>query len=204
MSEWGDKYLPALIWSAIMVIATWATWLIITSPEQAQSTQTAETITQNDAIPPVVVDQPILEEISPDSGIRWTLYLDRIVRDEGAVTEMTKPRAVYRFKSGEVLEITGDFGSYDEAAHLLTLSENVKGKAKNANLSFSVDKLTWLSTESLLRAFGNVLVQREGVEFRGSELKLDLKQELASMEVTGGVEVVTAPEILEKLETGGI
>jgi LPS export ABC transporter protein LptC len=199
MRDTIDKILPTIIWIAVLILATWAAWAIVTRREKIPDV-VVQLSNVTDEIPPAVVDQPILEEVSADGSVRWTLYLDKIIREEGSVTELSKPRALYRFQSGEVLEVTGDSGTYDEDTGLLILNGNVKGKARNADLSFTVDQMKWDSHQSILTASGNVQVRREGIFFKGKDLKLDLTHELTKLEVTGGVDITTSPEVLQKID----
>jgi len=202
MKDYFDRFLPPILWIALLALATWGAWVIVSGREKIPKISEGQPSTVPGEIPPAVVDQPILEEVSADGAVRWTLYLDRIIREEGSLTVLAKPRALYRFQSGEVLEVTGQSGTYDENAGVLILTGNVKGKARNADLSFSVDRMTWKSHESLLTASGNVQIMRQGIVFKGQELKLDLTHELTRLEVTGGVDITTAPEVLQKLDSG--
>jgi LPS export ABC transporter protein LptC len=201
MRDTIDKILPTIIWIAVIILATWAAWVIVISREKIPSEVEVQPSSVTGEIPPAVVDQPILEEVSADGSVRWTLYLDKIIREEGSLTELSKPRALYWFQSGEVLEVTGDSGTYDEDTGLLILSGNVKGAARNADLKFTVDRMKWDSHQSILTASGNVQVVREGISFKGQELKLDLTHELTKLEVTGGVDITTSPEVLQKIDS---
>jgi LPS export ABC transporter protein LptC len=201
MRDTIDKYLPPLLWIAVLALATWGAWIIVKGRDYLPvNIENPVSTSQNGEIPSAVVDQPILEEVTQDGAVRWTLYLDRIVRVQGAVTELAKPRAVYRFQSGEVLEVTGDAGTYDEDKGLLVLTSNVKGVARQGNLSFNAGSVSWNSEENVMSASGGVEIVREGINFKGDSLSLDLSQELASLDITGGVEVTSSPETLQELE----
>jgi len=188
MRDFIDKYFTLLLWPLVVVILTWASWVIVTGreeiPPQAIETNTNGQVTE---IPPAIVDQPILEEVSADGAVRWTLYLDRIIREEGSVMELASPRALYRFESGEVLEVTGEAGTYDEEAGILDLGGNVEGHARLAQFEFYVERMVWDSNAVLLTASGGVEIRRGGILFNGEELVLNLADGFARMEVNGGV-----------------
>jgi len=167
--------------------------MILPEPETGKNEPVKE-------IPSAVVDQPVLEEMSADGTVRWTLYLDRITREEGAVMELDQPRALYRLQSGEVLDVTGEFGTYDEEAGVLTLSGGVHGAARQAAFGFVVDRMVWDSVQGLLTASGGVEIDRQGLRFSGEEFVLELGRGFARIEVTGGIEITTAPETLAELE----
>ena len=127
-----DKILPAIVWTIAVLVATWAAWVIVTSRENVPPPlETMESAGMSE-IPPIIADRPILEEVSTDGLVKWTLYLEKIVREEGSVTELAKPRALYKFKSGETLEVTGDSGTYDEQTGMLRLTGNVRGQPGNS------------------------------------------------------------------------
>jgi len=194
-----DKYLPFFFWAVLVAAATWASWSIVTSREAIEVETSPKENAPGEAIPPAVVDQPILEETSADGSVRWTLYLDRIVKEEGPMMELAKPRALYRFGSGEILEVTSETGTYNEMERVLTLTGNVTGFARVAEYHFAVDQMIWDSGEGLLTASGGVRVTKGGVEFRGSELRLDLTSGFARMEVTGSVSVSTSQQGLAEI-----
>lgn len=201
MTDKLDRYLPSILWPIVLIVCTWVAWAIVTREEPVRERESGRANEPVEGIPSAVVDQPVLEEVSADGTVRWTLYLDRIVREEDSVMELAQPRALYRFQSGETLEVSASAGTYDEEAGVLTLSANVKGNARNAAFAFSVDTMTWDSKAGLLTASGGVEVTREGVRFEGEELTLDLSEEFAKMKVSGGVQITSAPEALRELDS---
>jgi hypothetical protein len=62
--------------------------------------------------------------------------------------------------------------------------------------------MTWSGRDSVLTASGNVELTREGITFKGRELKAELSRELARIEVSGGVEITSAPSVAQQLERG--
>jgi LPS export ABC transporter protein LptC len=199
MKDLLDRYLSPLLWTVGLLLATWGAWALVTGREVIPSETPVKNEPATGEIPPAVVDEPIVEETSADGTVQWTLYLDRIVRTQGSVTELARPRAVYRMQSGEVLEVTSDSGTYDENTGLLSLAGNVNGHARNSQFGFSVSRMTWSGRDSVLTASGGVTVTRDGIGFKGQDLKLNLSQGLAHIEVTGGVEVTGASQILQQL-----
>lgn len=200
MTDFADRYFPLLAWTVIVVIASWGSWIIVTGREEIPEQATNGTINQPvEEIPPVVVDQPVLEEVTPEGSVRWTLYLDRFVRDEGAIMDLKDPRVIYRLKSDEILEVGGSEGTYDEATGMLVLTGRVKGRARSADFSFDVGNLEWDSFNATLKATGGVEIFREGIKFTGNEFNLDLSDELASLEVSGGVEITSAPSAIKEI-----
>ena len=204
MVEKLRESIPLIFWTIVCVLVTWGTWSVVTSRERIPETNGNNGNPRVDTIPPAVVDQPMFEEVAADGAVRWTLYLDRIVREEGGIMELESPRAIYRMESGEKLEVSGDAGVYDEENGLLKLSGNVTGTAETADFSFTVEEMTWNSAEGLIDAWGGVEVTREGIMFAGSELKMVLMEEFSKLIVSGGVEVSTAQSVLEDLEEADI
>jgi len=197
MRDLFDKYGAPVFWALLFVLATWGTWEILTTGENVSHVwEEGQKSVQQTDIPPAVMDQPILEEVSADGKVRWTLYLDRIVREQGSLTELSKPRALYRLESGEVLEVTGNSGSYDEEKGILTLVGDVKGWAREAGFQFSVDKVVWESSRSSLIASGHVQLTKGGISFSGEELRLELGEGLTHLEITGGVKITGTSEVL--------
>ena len=192
MSRLADKYLPLIFWIILVVAASWASWAIVSGRESVPVPRNGPANEPVDEIPSAVVDQPVLEEVCADGSVRWTLYLDRIIREEGSVMELAKPRALYHFESGETLEVTGEAGTYDEEEGVLILSGGVTGQARVAQLGFSVDEMTWDSGRGMLTASGDVRIIRDGIEFRGDRLTLDLTGEFARIEVGGTVEITSS------------
>ncbi len=198
-----DKIFPFVFWTAIIAIGTWASWVIVTNREDIPEEPESPVNEITDSIPPAIVDQPVLEEVSADGSVRWTLYLDRIVREEDSVMELAEPRALYRFESGEVLEVTGSTGTYDEEAHVLILSGDVNGTAREAEFEFTVDEMTWDGEAGMLVASGGVEIRRGGIVFNGFDLTLDMSEEFTKMEVGGGpsgVRITSTTEALEEIE----
>lgn len=200
MIEKMRELIPFFFWAVVCVLVTWGAWTIVTSREKIPETNGNNGNPRVDTIPPAVVDQPMFEEVTADGAVRWTLYLDRIVREEGGVMELESPRAVYRMESGEELEVRGESGIYDEENGVLRLTGNVTGTAETADFTFTVEEMAWNSTDGLIDAWGGVEVTREGISFTGSELKMILAEEFSKLVVSGGVEVTTAQSALEELE----
>lgn len=199
MRDFLDKSLPIIFWTIIIIAGTWISWIIVTGRENVE-VQPVETYNEPiEEVPPAIVDQPIIEEVSADGSVRWTLYLDRIIREEGAVMELAGPRALYRFEGGEVLEVTGERGTYDEDAGILFLTGGVTGVERRGDMEFSVDEMTWDSNEGILKAFGNVEVKHEGLMLEGSEMTLNLVEELARVEISGGINISSSSETLVEL-----
>jgi hypothetical protein len=194
-----NRLLPSVLWPLVIVLATWGAWAVVTREEPIHRPGPARINEPIDKIPPAVVDQPVLEEVSADGTVRWTLYLDRITREEGSVMELAQPRALYRFQSGEALEVNARMGTYDEEAGILRLTGDVRGSARNTAFAFSVNQMTWDSVAGLLTASGGVEVTRDGIRLEGENLVLDLSQEFERIQVTGGVEITSAPEVIENL-----
>ena len=185
-----DRFLSPLVWTAVLILCTIGTWFLVIGHEKISDTGNLPRGNEPIGdIPPAVVDQPVLEETSADGSVRWTLYLNRIVREEGSVMELANPRALYRMKSGEILEVSGETGSYDEEKGILTLNNNVVGSARTREFGFSTDKLVWNNKEGSLDATGGIVITREGVKFSGKEFKLNLAKDFAHIEITGGVDI---------------
>ncbi|MCK4720983.1 LPS export ABC transporter periplasmic protein LptC [bacterium] len=195
----GDKYLPLIFWILVVALGTWGSWVIVTGHEKVVENIIPTSNEPVDEIPPAVVDQPILEEVSADGAVRWTLYLDQIVREEGSVMELATPRAIYRFRSGEVLEVTGRTGQYDEESGILNLSGDVTGTARKSEFEFEVDEMVWDSGKGLLTASGGVTITREGLEFTGTDLMLDMAEEFTKLTVTGGVNISSFGGFLDEM-----
>ena len=87
MRDFLDKSLPFIFWTVIIIAGTWLSWVIVTGRENIEVEPVEQQNEPTNQIPPAIVDQPILEEVSADGSVRWTLYLDRIIREEGAVME---------------------------------------------------------------------------------------------------------------------
>jgi len=190
-----DRYYPAVFWSIILIALTYGSWLIVSGREQVTTGQLPAENNGDTDWHEVMIDRPIINEVSADGSVNWTLYMESVISREGGKMELSGPRARYSFESGEKLEITGDIGTYDTEAELLVLSGNVEGRAMDAKLNFSVGEITWDNPSGILSATGGVKVQRDGVEFEGDELILNLAEEFASMDVIGGSSgvVITTP-----------
>jgi len=199
MRDFLDKSLPFIFWTAIIVAGTWISWVVVTGRENIEVEPVEPVNGSLNEIPPAIVDQPILEEVSADGSVRWTLYLDRIIREEGAVMELANPRALYRLESGEILEVTGETGTYDEESGILILTGGVEGLERSTNMRFSVDEMTWDSGQGILTASGNVRMMQEGLMLEGAEMILNLSRELARIEISGGVTVSSSTEALSEL-----
>lgn len=195
--------MPLIFWTLVISACTWGSWVFVSGQERIveDSIQTNNELV--DEIPPVIVDQPILEEVSLDGAVRWTLYLDRIIRAEGSVMELAKPRALYRFQSGEILEVTGQSGTYDEEAGILILSGGVTGTSRNSRLEFMTDELLWDSVQGLMTATGGVEITREGLLFHGQGLRLDFSEQFSRLVVSGGVEVMSNESFFEEIADTG-
>jgi hypothetical protein len=147
-----------------------------------------------------VAQNPVINEVAADGKITWTLYMDRIVRDEDGVMEIASPSAVYRLESGEVLEVKGDNGTYDETNRVLTLNGNVSGNARNSTFGFTTGKIVWNNLDGLLHATGGVKIFRDGMSLTGEELSMNLTRDISKFELTGGVEITSSSEIVENPE----
>jgi LPS export ABC transporter protein LptC len=197
------EYIPVVFWCVVVIAASVAAWMIVVSRELISEEHITTSNPKIDEVPPAVADEPLFEEVSADGTVRWTLYLDKVIREEGGVMELSNPRALYRLESGETLQVTGDSGTYDEDNGILTLEGNVTGMARESDFGFSVDKMTWDGNQGILDATGGVEVTREGISFTGQELRLTLSEELTRMTITGGVNITTAPSALEELAQTG-
>ncbi len=197
-----ERILPFVFWALLILLATGGAWVIVTQREAIPEDAIAPEPENAGEIPPAVVDDPVFEEVSADGSVRWTLYLDQVIREEGGVMELQAPRALYRLESGETLEVQGESGTFNENDGILTLRGGVTGKARGAALSFSVGEMIWDSDLGYLTASGGVDINREGVHFNGEELKLYLSDEFGRIELTGGIEITTAAIVLEELEQG--
>jgi len=203
MRNFLDKYLHFIVWPVVIILATYGSWILINREENIISMPASDINQIGDEIPPAVVDQPILEEVTPDGAVRWTLYLDRIVREEGAIMELESPRALYRLEDGRVLEVTGDMGVYNEDERILELTGNVEGVARTDDFSFTVDQMIWNNPEGIITASGHVSVIRGGILLTGATLKIDLDSDYTSLEITGendqGISIKSSGEALEEL-----
>jgi len=180
-----DKYLPFLFWSAIVIVLTGGSWVVVTGREDVKPHELPQEIEQSDTINEVLSDRPVIYEVSADGSVNWTLYMETVESRNGGVMQLSKPRARYSFENGENLEITGDTGTYDENAGLLILTGGVVGEASEARFKFSVGEMTWDNPSATLRAKSGVEVWRDGVRFDGEELILNLAEQFATMEVRG-------------------
>ncbi|MCX6645724.1 MAG: LPS export ABC transporter periplasmic protein LptC [bacterium] len=201
-----DKYLPFFFWAIVIAAATWGSWIVVTGYEKIPVETVPTDNELNGEIPPAVVDQPILEEVSADGAVRWTLYLDRIIRNEGSVMELSKPRVLYRFQSGEILEVVGETGTYDEDAGVLNISGGVTGTSRDSQLQFNTEEMIWDSVQGLMTATGGVEIMREGLQFTGEEFRLDMSEQFSRLTVSGGVNVTSNEAAISELTSnvGGL
>lgn len=203
MTAFMDKYLPFLFWVIVIMAATWGSWLVVTGHEKIPVGNNHVENEVVDTIPPVVADQPILEEVSADGAVRWTLYLERIVRDDGPVMQLPKPRVLYRFRSGEILEVTGQGGTYDEDTGILNITGGVTGTSRVSNLTFRTESMIWDSERGLMTASGGVEITREGLQFTGEELQMDMSQEFSKIIISGGVDITSSESAIAELTSNG-
>jgi LPS export ABC transporter protein LptC len=198
-----DKYLPFFFWAIVIVAASWGCWLIVIGQEKIPVEMVPTENVLSGEIPPAVVDEPVLEEVSADGAVRWTLYLDQIIRTEGSVMELSKPRALYRFQSGEVLEVVGEAGTYNEDTGILNISGGVTGTSRDSQLQFKTEDMVWDSVQGLMTATGGVEVTREGLQFTGQEFRLDMSEQFNKLSITGGVSVTTNDAAISELTSNG-
>lgn len=188
MKGFIDKYIPLIFWTAVIAALTLGAWMIVTNREDVVESDLPQPDngTTNDLPSDILIDRPLIQEVSADGSVNWTLYMENVTSRDGGVMELAEPRARYKFESGEELEITGETGSYDEDAGFLVLTGGVVGSALEAGFSFTVGEVEWDNPTATLRAYDGVEITREGLKFTGEELILSLADEFASMEVKGG------------------
>ena len=204
MRNFLDKYLPPVLWTLVIALATWGSWVMVTGGGPAEVPEGPPKNEPVQTIPPAVMDRPMLQEITANGSVTWTLYLDRIVREENSVMELARPRALYQFQSGEVLEVTSDTGTYDENARVLELSGSVTGHARQEKFELTAGRMIWDANAGTLNASEGIEIVRAGIVFRGESVRLDLSKGFTRMEVEGGdegVQVSSTEGALEELKS---
>lgn len=199
--------MPTLLWIVVICLATWGAWVIVTTREIPNNQKIITSEANGNELPErVLMDAPIIEEMSADGTLHWTLYLHEVLREEGSLMELDQPRVLYKFRSGEVLEVRGDSGTYDEELGVLVLTGNVTGETRNSKLGFSASEVAWDSGTQMLSTSGGVRLYRSGILLEGGDLRLDLSEELSRLEISGGtdgVHITSIPGTIEEIRNTG-
>ena len=99
-----------IFWAIVAIAASVGAWFVVTGHEDVEI-DTPEPINSNgEDIPPVIVNQPLITEVTAEGAVTWTLYADRAVRDEDSTMMLSKPEIGYNFESGEELDVTSETG----------------------------------------------------------------------------------------------
>ena len=192
MNKTTDKYFPTIFWTILIVLITAGAWFLVTRQEEVAELPVAgENETSNGDVPPVIAHQPVISEVTLDGSVSWTLFMDRITKDEGSVIELASPLAKYYFEeTGDRLDVESESGTYDEEAGILILTGGVTGHSESGGLNFQVAEMTWDNGDGTIKAVGGVTVSREGIRMSGSEMIIQMTGGLTHLEVNGGDEKV--------------
>jgi LPS export ABC transporter protein LptC len=185
----------------VLIMGTWASWTLVTMGGGTPAEQTNGNENGNSGPGRAVLDKPVIQEMALDGTLQWTLYLERVIRDEDNVRELSNPRVIYKFRdSGEELVIQGSRGVYDENNRILTMTDQVSGYSKNETMGFSAQELRWDGNTGVLTTSGSVTLNKDGFRLNGTGLSIDMKEKLNRIEINGGVSAETDSEFLENFE----
>ena len=102
------------------------------------------------------------------------------IKSKYAEFEINKPElidmkvmdAVFYFKDGTILNVTGDFGTYNNKTKDMTFRQNVKATYMD-HLLYS-DNLDYFNTKNILTIYGNVITESVQGELKADILNFDL------------------------------
>jgi LPS export ABC transporter protein LptC len=103
-----------------------------------------------------------------------------VIRSEEAEFEIKKPElinmnimaAIFYFKDGTILEVKGDYGTYNNKTNDMTFKNNIE--AKYEEIILFADNLDYLNSKSSLTIYGNVITESKKGDIVADNLKFDL------------------------------
>jgi LPS export ABC transporter protein LptC len=153
-------------------------WFIFLRPSVTSLNKTAQTAGSN-------LQNITLTEFDSNGKLLWEIQAKRATyREDRKIADVEDVKGKF-YRDGEpLMEVTGNKGTIDQASKAISLEGNIKAIAVQEKINMKADRMVWQSEEDLLKATGNIQIDKpeDKLTMTGKELTAKPSVNVYSME----------------------
>ncbi|MFY7834624.1 MAG: LPS export ABC transporter periplasmic protein LptC, partial [Pseudanabaena sp.] len=153
-------------------------WFIFLRPSVTSLNKTAQTAGSN-------LQNITLTEFDSNGKLLWEIQAKRATyREDRKIADVEDVKGKF-YRDGEpLMEATGNKGTIDQASKAISLEGNIKAIAVQEKINMKADRMVWQSEEDLLKATGNIQIDKpeDKLTMTGKELTAKPSVNVYSME----------------------